>query len=338
VSESDRAAEAQSRIQQQNAALEAQRLAQADARAKAEAQASAKAEEVRLAMAQAEQRRKVQAEAIAKAEAEAKAKVEAETKAKADEAVRLLAMAAEAEKMKQAEALARTKAEIAARAKADAEQARAIPTVIASVAPASIPEPKSIVGSSPRHITNRVGLELILLAGDLWVGKFEVTQGEYVKVMGKNPSKVMGNPRLPVESVTWEDARRFCEKLGEMEKASGSLPEGFAYNLPTQEQWDLLIGGAAFPDAVTSQQGTRNAPALVGTLSPNNHGLHDVLGNVWEWCLDGPSSQEKALRGGAFNNQRTFRFKPLTPQTVHKLPPHEKSHDVGFRCVMARTQ
>jgi len=242
------------------------------------------------------------------------------------------------------EAEARAKAELEAKARAEAEakekaeQAKTVAPVLASVAPASIPEPRPASGAPPRQITNSVGLELMLLPGDIWAGKFEVTQGEFSKVMGRNPSKTTGNPRLPVESVTWEDAKKFCDKLSELEKAAGSLPAGFAYELPTQAQWETLLADATFAQAVTSQQSARSAPEPVGSQSPNKHGLHDLLGNVWEWCLDGPSSQEKALRGGAFNNQKTFRFKPLTPATVHKLAPGEKSHDVGFRCVMARTQ
>jgi formylglycine-generating enzyme required for sulfatase activity len=333
LSDARTAAEAQARLEQQEAAAEAQRLAQS--RAKAEAEAKAKAEEVRLAALQAEQRRQAEAQAKAKADAEARERMiaaETEKQRLAQEAK----VREETETRAKAELEAKARAE--AEAKAKAEQLKTVAPVLASVAPASIPEVKAAPGAPTRQITNSVGLELILLPGDVWAGKFEVTQGEFSKVMGRNPSKVTGNARLPVESVTWEDAKKFCDKLSELEKAAGSLPAGFAYDLPTQAQWETLLANATFAQAVTSQQSARSAPEPVGSQSANNHGLYDVLGNVWEWCVDGPSSQEKALRGGAFNNQKTFRFKPLTPATVHKLAPNEKSHDVGFRCVMAKTQ
>jgi formylglycine-generating enzyme required for sulfatase activity len=231
---------------------------------------------------------------------------------------------------------AKAKAEAEARAKADAPKAAA-PVILASVAPASIPEPKPAPAAPPRHITNAVGIELILVSTDLWVGKYEITQGEYLKVMNTNPSKYTGNPRLPVESVTWEDARAFCDKLTQLEKAAGTLPAGFAYDLPTQAQWDASLGGATFDQAITSQKEMRKLPLSAGASPANAHGLHDVLGNVWEWCLDGPNSQTRAARGGAFNNLLTFNFTKLLPSTVRKVPATEKSHYLGFRCVLAKS-
>lgn len=335
ASEASKGAEARARLDQQSAIAETQRAEQS--RAKAEADAKAKAEELRLAAAQAEQRRQAEAQAKAKSDEEARQRmiaVDAEKRRLAEETAAKARQETETRAKAELEAKFRAEAE----AKAKAEQPKTVAPVLASVVPASIPEAKPASGVPARQITNSVGLELMLLPGDIWAGKFEVTQGEFSKVMGRNPSKATGNPRLPVESVTWEDAKKFCEKLSELEKAAGSLPAGFAYDLPTQAQWETLLADASFAQAVTSQQSARSAPEPVGSQSPNNHGLHDVLGNVWEWCLDGSSSQEKALRGGAFNNQKTFRFKPLTPATVHRLAPNEKSHDVGFRCVMARTQ
>jgi formylglycine-generating enzyme required for sulfatase activity len=335
---------------EQNAIAEARRVDE-ETRLKAAADARAKAAEVQLAAAAAAEKRR-------QAEAETKARAEAEAKARADEDARQRMVAAETEKRRQAEAEAKLRAEADARAKAELEakakaeleakakaeaEARAkaeapkpvTPVVLASVVPASAPEPKA---APARHITNSAGLELILVRDDLWVSKYEVTQGEYLKVMNANPSKHTGNPRLPVDSVTWEEARAFCDKLTELDKAAGALPAGFVYDLPTQAQWDAFLGGSTFDQAVTSQKEPRKFPLPVGAFSANAHGLHDVLGNLWEWCLDGPNSQTKAARGGAFNNLPTFNFTKLLPSTVRKLPPAERSHDLGFRCVLAKSQ
>jgi len=278
------------------------------------------------------------------AEQRANARAEAEAGARAElEAMRLRLSAAEAEARASAQSEAQIRADTLTLLAITEQDTRAKEAArrLAIEERRSQANARSSTASIDlllKHVTNQIGLVLVRFPRDLWVSKYEVTQGEFSKVMGRNPSKATGNPRLPVESVTWEDAKQFCHKLSELEKAAGSLPAGFAYDLPTQAQWETLLADATFAQAVTSQQSARTAPEAVGSQSPNNHGLHDVLGNVWEWCLDGPSSQEKALRGGAFNSQKTFRFKPLTPATVHRLAPNEKSHDVGFRCVMARTQ
>jgi formylglycine-generating enzyme required for sulfatase activity len=123
-----------------------------------------------------------------------------------------------------------------------------------------------------------------------------------------------------------------------LEKAAGVLPAGFVYDLPTQAQWDAFLGDATFEHAATSQKEPRKAPSAAGTFPATTHGLHDVLGNVWEWCLDGPNSQTKAARGGAFNNLPTYKFTKLLPSTVRKVSVTEKSEDLGFRCVMAKSQ
>ncbi|HMJ64571.1 MAG TPA: SUMF1/EgtB/PvdO family nonheme iron enzyme [Candidatus Binatia bacterium] len=304
--------------------------------------------------AKAEAERRAKAEVQAKADSEARAKADAIAKAKADDDARQLAIAAEAKKRREAdeqakaraeaesraktEADARAKAEAEARTKADAEaRARVEQKTVAPAPAASAAVPEGRAPLSPsNHMTNRLGLELIKLSDDLWVGKYEVTQGEYVKLAEKNPSENKGNPRLPVDSVTWEEAKHFCKKLTESEQAAGAIPTGFIYTLPTQAQWETFVADSRFDQAVTSQQSAHTSPEPVGSQPANKHGLYDVLGNVWEWCLDGPSSQERALRGGAFNNLKTFRFKPLTVATVHKMPPDGKSPDVGFRCVMAK--
>jgi formylglycine-generating enzyme required for sulfatase activity len=319
--------------------------------AKVDDQARAEQERKQALAAEAEKRRlaeEAQAKARA-AEAEKQRQAEVIAKAKAEEAEKQR-QAEQAAKAREAEiAKARAEAEAQAKAKADAEAQSKIPNpkpktdepvLVASVPPASVPEAKPAAAAPSRYKTNSVGIELAPLPGDIFVSRYEITQGQFSKVMGEKADKFTGDHRLPVRLVTWQEAKQFCEKLTELEKAAGTLPAGFVYDLPTQAQWDTLLADAAFDQAVTSrkQQPQRKVPELVGTFPANTHGLHDVLGNVWEWCLDGTNSETRAARGGAYNNLATFNFKPLTVATVRSLRPDAKFADLGFRCVLVKTQ
>jgi formylglycine-generating enzyme required for sulfatase activity len=151
-----------------------------------------------------------------------------------------------------------------------------------------------------------------------WMGKYELTQYQYEAIMGKNPS-LRKDPRRPVEVVTWQDAMEFCERL--------SRATGRRYVLPTEAQWEYACraGGTTEwcfgndPSLLdeyawhTDNSGHRTRP--VGLKRPNAWGLHDMHGNVGEWCLDwygayeaataknpaGPSSGTRHIaRGGAF--------------------------------------
>jgi formylglycine-generating enzyme required for sulfatase activity len=166
---------------------------------------------------------------------------------------------------------------------------------------------------------------LIRVNKDLQAGKFEVTQAEYKKVMGDaaNPSKSL-NDKQPVERVTWNDAVKFTRKLTEMER--DRLPPGTAYSLPTEKQWKEFLGGQKFEDLPARGMTGRGEPAAVGQSGPpNRFGLFDVLGNVWEWCLDGATGEEKLLKGGAFNSANYDRT----------LLPDRQVSNCGFRCVLA---
>lgn len=155
--------------------------------------------------------------------------------------------------------------------------------------------------------------------GDFYIGRYEVTQDVWAAVMGENPSKFKGD-RLPVESVTWEEAQRFALLLSQM--------TGHRFRLPTEAEWEYAArGGKSTPFAgcergqldrygwycVNSERTTHP----VGQLQPNAFGLFDMSGNVAEWCQDwmeayssaaqdnprGPREGEnKILRGGHYNS------------------------------------
>ena len=163
---------------------------------------------------------------------------------------------------------------------------------------------------------------LVSMPSGYWVGKYEVTQGEYRRVMWSNPSKSL-NDRQPVERVTWGAANAFCQRLTEKERSK--LPPGSAYSLPTQKQWEEFAGGQKFEDLSGQSGSARTQPSIVGQSgSVNKFGLFDVLGNVWEWCLDGGTGTDKLLKGGAFDSTSY----DLT------IAPERQMPNCGFRCVL----
>jgi formylglycine-generating enzyme required for sulfatase activity len=184
--------------------------------------------------------------------------------------------------------------------------------------------------SSNNVVTNTVGTVLVQISPALWAGKFEVTQKEYEKIMGDNPSQFSGADH-PVDSVTWSNAMAFCSKLTAKEKEQ--LPEGFQYSLPTEAQWEMLEDSASLKDAVMKyNNGEQSSTAPVGSLGPNSLGLYDTRGNVMEWCLDSHDPSYHVLRGGGWD---TFS-EPSTRIAFHFYvqDPTEKRNDFGFRVVL----
>ncbi len=159
---------------------------------------------------------------------------------------------------------------------------------------------------SPKNEKGRSENELqheVTLTQGYWMGKYEVTQAQYEAVTGKNPSLSKGAD-LPVQRVDWYDAKAFCEKLTEIEKAPCLLPEGYQYTLPTEAQWEYacragtttaLNSGKNLSDKYQCPEmdevgwykyNSDDKTHPVGQKLPNDWGLYDMHGNVSEWCLD----------------------------------------------------
>jgi formylglycine-generating enzyme required for sulfatase activity len=182
---------------------------------------------------------------------------------------------------------------------------------------------------------------------DLWLGKYEVTQGQWLAIMGYNLSKFPGD-RRPMDQVSWESAQAF---IGQLSQQSGK-----AYRLPTAAEWAYAArsGGKREKWAGTSSEAelgeyawyetnSGNGTHVVGTRRPNGLGLYDMNGNVWEWVQDryesprnnpqGPRTDTtvRMLRGGAWDSTAEM----VRATLLHEDHPSSPLGSYGFRLAMS---
>jgi len=212
----------------------------------------------------------------------------------------------------------------------------------------------------------------VRITRSFYLGKYEVTQAEYEAMMGDNPSRFKGKPKNPVENVSWLDAVRFCNQLSEREGLkpfygiSGETVQvpawnGTGYRLPTEAEWEYACrAGTAtrysFGDDEASlgefswfSGNSDDRTHEVGQKRANGFGLHDMHGNVWEWCWDwysadyykeppvddprGPSQASgRVIRGGGWDGR------PRCVRSAYRYgdAPVDRGYDLGFR--VARVQ
>jgi len=161
---------------------------------------------------------------------------------------------------------------------------------------------RQITLKQDRDFIAACGMVMVWIRDDnLWAGKYDVLQNEFETVAGYNPS-TFRRPNLPVETISWESAMAFCDKLNDYERKAGKLPAGYHYTLPTESQWSTFSADADIDQAPMSRGGiSLTSTQDAGASEANKYGLYDTLGNVWEWCTDAFDDKgDHSLRGGSW--------------------------------------
>jgi len=205
----------------------------------------------------------------------------------------------------------------------------------------------------------------VTISYPFWMGQYEVTQGEYLALMGTNPSYFQG-ASLPVEQVSWLQARAYCAAMTARLAGLGNIPPGYEYRLPTEAEWEYACragtttefhtGSGLFCNQAQIYSSLHTIPNVqcpnwagstvsVGSFAPNSFGLFDMHGNVLEWCLDsyapytsapvtdpfvtgGPS---RVLRGGSWTGASDRCRSAVRGQQ----PASSGYFAYGFRVVLA---
>ena len=333
------------------------------------------------------QRRLSSAEALAAEEAEAARQAEIERERKAEEAARAaalerqrqaeLARQAALERERQAEE-ERRRAEAAARQrKAGTSKTFSLPGG-GEMAFVWVPAGRFRMGSPEserswavdrcedggserndcvRWYGNEGPLHAVEISRGFWLGKYEVTQGEWSSVMGSNPSRYTGDSRRPVETISWNDVQEFIAKLND---AAGSS----VYRLPSEAEWEYACRAGtltrwSFGDGAgrlgdyawyAGNYVPFSSTKAVGGKLPNGWGLYDMHGNVWEWVQDwygedyykssprvdpqGPTSgASRVMRGGHFGAGAQY----VRSAGRYDAPPGIRYYGIGVRLLRLST-
>jgi formylglycine-generating enzyme required for sulfatase activity len=231
------------------------------------------------------------------------------------------------------------------------------------------------MGSPPDEPERRPGedqVEVTLRKG-FWAGKYEVTQGQWRRVVGDFPSKQPPGEGddFPVVEVNYADAERFCANLTEQAHQSSELPAGWEFRLPTEAQWEYACRAGtktatSFGNKISSKQanfngrapyhGAEEGPSLkraaqVGSYPANPWGLHDMHGNVVEWCRDwyhqklpGGVDPDLSSQKGTRNRDGTFSRSrrgsawsdngwACRSAFRQRFEPERRADHIGFRVV-----
>jgi formylglycine-generating enzyme required for sulfatase activity len=226
----------------------------------------------------------------------------------------------------------------------------------------------------PDHRNDEEQVDVTMSRG-FWMGKYEVTQGEWARIIGAFPHEMDkgSGVRFPMYWVSHFEAEDFARRLTALARKSGELPRDWEFRLPTEAQWEYAcragtITATAFGNSLSSEQAnfggepynggeagpSVNRTAEIGSYPPNAWGLHDMHGNVYEWCRDWyhprlPGGKDPDLSGvrGAPNRDGTFsrvrRGGGFTDDGLacrsarrHRYEPERRADHIGFRVVAVK--
>jgi formylglycine-generating enzyme required for sulfatase activity len=202
------------------------------------------------------------------------------------------------------------------------------------------PPGRFVMGSPPAergHRPDEAQVEVTLSRG-FWTARQEVTQGQWTRVMGtfpdRLPSAAFGEgDGFPVYWINFDEAEAFCSELTRRGHRSGALPAGWEFRLPTEAQWEYAcragtITATAFGDSLGRQQANFGGGSAdrtvrasgrarsVGSYPANPWGIHDMHGNVWEWCRD---YYHARLPGGTDPDLRDLKGVPNRDGTYSRV-------------------
>ena len=197
--------------------------------------------------------------------------------------------------------------------------------------------------------TDEKPVHRVTLTNNYYIGKYEVTQALWKIVMGSNPSNSKGD-NLPVEQVSWNDCQDFISKLNAM--------TGKRFRLPSEAEWEYAARGGnksrgyqysgsnTIGDVAWYDGNNSSMTHAVGTKQPNELGLYDMTGNVWEWCQDwydsyssspqtnpigAVSGSYRVFRGGGINSSARFCHSSIRFDNS----PAFRSFILGLRLVLS---
>ena len=195
-------------------------------------------------------------------------------------------------------------------------------------------------------------LHSVTLPDGFFFSETPCTQGQWSLLMPHNPSKFRG-AHLPVEQVSWDDAREFARKLTEFHHKMGHISAGWRWDLPTEAQWEYACRvrkSGEFYGPIDSvawyQLNSQKRTHPVGTRQPNDWGLQDMHGNVSKWCLDWyrqypfeavnhpvgpPFGTFRVYRGGGWSDAARCCRSAYRGRSV----PDFRSSNIGFSLVLS---
>ena len=193
-----------------------------------------------------------------------------------------------------------------------------------------IPAGRFLMGS-PQGVSDELPQHEVIFAQPFYLGRYEVTLLQWEKIMGGRPNQNEADD-LPVEQITWEEAQQFVRQLN-------ALQDGYTYRLPSEAEWEYAARAGTTGDYVPEidnrawhRDNARNYTQRVGQKKPNDFGLYDILGNVWELCDDQATADYRATPhdGSAY---ATLEAGPDAPRSIrgHAAGTPSSKMRVAFR-------